>query len=237
MDLHHRYHLLEEQLELCYLLLVLGYGRSVLFLLDGEVQSVLLQHLHGSLLRHVAEYLLNVSLVPSEYLELLALSQVVEPGKVLHEPLQQISSFLHELLVLVAHQLLLRDAWNVNTRPSLLQHVPQSEELLVSSGLFELTFAVHSGHSVLDMAAHFDGVTDLEHQYLWIILLLLVFINCSHVQILQFHLVKVLQELVFSFLSFHLQILVRHHILGRGFLFEHWLFVGIGINLNRRLIK
>ena len=134
----------------------------VLFLGDRKVKPVFFQDLHWRLSRHRKEDLVNLSLAPGEDLELFREDNVIVLSDLLHEPLKQGSSLLHELLVLLVYQLLLRDRRDVAAGPSVSQHCCQGVELAVSSYLRKVAFVINSFDRILDMASNLNRVLHLE---------------------------------------------------------------------------
>lgn len=68
----------------------------LLVFFDMEVEAVLLEDLHGRLLNHCVEGLVDVTLLTREYPELLGVNEVLELGQILQELLKEIPALLYK---------------------------------------------------------------------------------------------------------------------------------------------
>lgn len=131
-------------------------------LINGEVLAVLLKDLHRALLKHALQDLLDIASFTDEDSELSGLGQEVEFSQLLHEAFEKSSSLLDEIIILVSHELLLRNGGDVNSRPPRRESFLESEEFREATSLLERTIGINTRNGVFDVAADLDGVEDTE---------------------------------------------------------------------------
>lgn len=125
-----------------------------------EVLSVLLKYLKRSLSKHATEYLVDVTSISCEDLELFGLREILKLGKLLDETIEQLPSLLNELVILVAHEFLLGNCGNIHAWPPRCQCFSKSIKLRVPARFFKRTILIYTWHCIFNVAAHLYLIED-----------------------------------------------------------------------------
>lgn len=127
-----------------------------------EVLPVLFKHSLRRLLLERLEHHVYLARPSTEDLELPRVDYVVVLGAFLHELLEKQPSVPDHLLVLAIHELLLRNAGHVATRPPGTEHHIESIKLLVASLRLEFTLFICSCDGVSHSTTDFNRVNHGE---------------------------------------------------------------------------
>lgn len=162
----------QEGLEGGDLLLENEHFTSRLVFDDLEVQAILFEDLDRTLHFEAVEHLGHLSGLSSKDLEFSALQEVVELRNALDKVLEEDAACFNEFSIIVVLHLhichvdsigdLLRDGWNITTRPAFIERSGDSLELVEAPLAGPLSSAVASSHSILSDLANLDRIPDSE---------------------------------------------------------------------------